>query len=147
MLRSLCLLALVALALPIAACSSSEPEDTETEPPPSFQIASIVVPFGDGTQGLQFAARPSADVSLVRVDITNPVGNSIVFSPQTAIVLSGQAVQLQNANEAYFRVSGNWTFRFVGSRAAGSQATFDVTTSLPVSAVMEEFPELIEAFD
>ena len=137
MSRTLRLLALLALAVSVAACDSSGPEP-EPEPPvetaPTFQIASVVVPFGDGTQGLQFAATPNADIRIVRVDVRNPLGNTTVFSPQESIILSGQSVALQASNEAYVRVSGNWSFRFVGTRAAGSLASFDVTTPLSVSA-------------
>ena len=46
----------------------------------------------------------------------------------------------QTANEAYFRVSGNWTFRFVGQLAAGTQTTFDVTTPLSVNALAPDAP-------
>ncbi|PAP76135.1 hypothetical protein [Rubrivirga marina] len=133
--RALRVLALLAFVLPIAACDSSEPEPEPVgETPPAFQIASVVVPFGDGTQGLQFAATPNADVRIVRVDVRNPLGNTTVFSPQESIILSGESVPLQASNEAYVRVSGNWSFRFVGTRAAGSLASFDVTTPLSVSA-------------
>ncbi|WP_412068980.1 hypothetical protein [Rubrivirga sp. IMCC43871] len=128
-------LLLAALLFSVAACDSGEPEVLDPpEAQPTFQIASVVVPFGDGTQGLQFAAIPNADVRIVRVDIINPIGNAIVFSPQESVILAGERVPLQAGNEAYFRVSGSWSFRFVGTRAAGSQSSFDVTTPLSVSA-------------
>ena len=132
--------ALVAtLLLTVAACDSGDPDPTPTPTPtaPTFQIASVVVPLVDGTQGLQFAATPSADVRLVRVDVRNPLGQTEVFSPQDAIVLANESVALQAADEAYVRVSGNWSFRFVGARAAGTQETFDVTVPLTVNAFQD----------
>ncbi len=133
-----------ALAFTLTACSSSEPDPPPPPPPgtaaPTFSIASVVVPFGDGTQGLQFAATPNADVRLIRVDIRNPLGNNRTFSPQNAVQLQGETVALQNDDEAYVRVSGTWNFRFVGARAAGGQETFDVTVPLDVSAFAPEQP-------
>ena len=135
--RALRFLVLFALVFSVAACDSSEPEpepEPPVEVPPTFDIASVVVPVVGGAQGLQFAATPNADVRIVRVDVRNPLGRTEVFSPQEAIILSGQPVTLQNDDEAYPRISGNWSFRFVGTRAAGSLTSFDVTTPLPVSA-------------
>lgn len=127
-------LLLIALAFSVAACDSSEPEEP-VEQPPTFSIASRVVTLVDNSQGLQFFATPNDDVSLVRVDVRNPIGQSETFDAQRVIVLSGEVTPLQDPNFGYNRISGTWNFRFVGSRAAGSQQTFDLTVPLDVSAL------------
>ncbi|MFN3595713.1 MAG: hypothetical protein ACK41D_00405 [Rubricoccaceae bacterium] len=134
-LRQVMSLLALSLVLTATACDNNSPDAPPQPSAPTFQIASVVVPLVDGTQGLQFAATPSADVSIIRVDVRNPLGNQIVFSPQNTIVLQNQAFPLQSPNEAYIRVSGTWTFRFVGQLAAGTQQTFDVTTTLNVGAL------------
>ena len=143
MLRALRLLALVAFSLSIAACGTTEPEDEmeTTEPPPTFQISSIQGTLSDGSAGLAFFATPNTEVKLIRVDVKNPVGGTLVFDPQGVVVLGGEVTPLQASGTGYTRVSGNWSFRFVGERAAGSRATFDVTVPLPVAAIQQELPE------
>lgn len=113
-----------------------------TEPPPTFRVNAVPTTLPGNQPALQFLATPDTEVKLIRVDLTTPLGDRITFDPQGVVVLGGERTPLQAQNFAYFRVSGDWTFRFVGERAAGSRATFDVSTSLPVAAVQEELPEL-----
>ena len=109
---------------------------------PSFSIASIPVTLDDGRAGLQFAATPSASVTLSEVVITNPVGGVQRFNAQNANVLSGTPVELQDDGTAYVRISGTWTFRFVGARSpAVTNGNFDATASLPVSAAVPDAPQ------
>ena len=147
MLRTLRFLALVVFSLSIAACSSSEPEEEEVgEQPPAFSISSVQGTLSDGSAGLAFFATPNTEVKLIRVDVSNPVGGRVTFDPQGVVVLGGEVTPLQAGGTGYTRVSGNWSFRFVGERAAGSRATFDVTVPLSVAAVQEEIPE-VEIFN
>lgn len=117
-------------------------EDDDPPPPPaaqpSFSIASVVVTLSDGSQGLQFAATPNADIELTRVNIRNPLGQSDVFNANNDVFLSGVSIALQDPGVGYFRVSGDWSFQFIGRRAAGDQSSFDVTVPLSVSAFREE---------
>lgn len=135
-------------SLSFAACDSgsSTPDPTPTPTPtvtaPTFAIASVPVMLADGSAGLQFAATPSASVTLSEVVITNPVGGVERFNAQNANVLSGSPFALQDDNVGYNRVSGTWTFRFVGARSpAVTNGNFDVTTTLPVSAFAPAAPQ------
>lgn len=136
--RFLSLLFALTLVLGVTACDSSDP-DPDPDPPapaaPTFSIASIPVTLGDGSAGLQFAATPNASVTLVEVVITNPIGQTERFNAQNVVVLQNQSTPLQDPNIGYTRISGNWTFRFVGARTPTvTGGNFDVTTSLSVGA-------------
>ena len=142
-MRRTLLLAFALLApLTFSACDSG---GDETPPPvvgpsaPTFSIASRPATFDDGRAGLEFFATPSASVTLTEVVITNPVGQSERFNANNNAVLSGAATPLQVDGFAYFRVSGNWTFRFVGARSpAVTDGAFDVTQTLAVGAFAPE---------
>lgn len=131
------LLLLLAL-LPLAACDGGGDNEKEEEPivvaPPTFSIASQTVKFNDGSDGIQFYVTPNEDIILVRVEITNPLNTNVTFNAGSATVVQSQSFPLQDAGFAYFRVSGPWKFQFVGRRASGDQASFNVTTSLSVGA-------------
>lgn len=124
-----------------SACDSSEPEPDPTPVAPTFAIASVPVTLGDGTPGLQFFATPSASVTLTEVVITNPVGQSVRFNAQNVVSLQGQPAALQDPGIGYIRVSGNWTFQFIGARSpAVADGNFNVTTSLSVGAAQPGAP-------
>ena len=137
-------LVLLSLSLGLTACDSGGDTPTPTPTPtplptpvaaPTFSIASQVVPFDDGSQGLQFYTTPSEDVTLVRVDIKNPVGQSVTFNANNNVALANGTFALQDPSFAYFRISGTWTFTFIGSRAAGDRASFNVVVPLSVGAL------------
>jgi hypothetical protein len=132
------LMLLIALPLTLAACDSSDPDDEpEPEPTPvapNFNVLSEPVVFNDGTAGLVFSAIPDADVVLVRVEITNPRNQNQTFNAQQATVVRGEEVALQDPGIGYVRVSGTWTFTFVGRRATGDQDSFEVIETIEVSA-------------
>lgn len=142
--RFLSFLFALTLLLGASACDSSDP-DPDPDPPapaaPTFSIASIPVTLGDGSAGLQFAATPNASVTLVEVVITNPIGQTERFNAQNVVVLQNQSTPLQDPNIGYTRISGNWTFRFVGARTPTvTGGNFDVTTSLTVGAAQAGQP-------
>ena len=118
---------LLALALPFAACDSSEPEI------PTFSVASVTVSDG-ADQFLQFVARPSTDVELSSVVIENPVGNTQTFNAGNQLILANDPLPLQDSDFGYFRVSGQWSFRFTGISDGGAGERFTVTTQINVSA-------------
>ena len=128
-------LSLVLLLTVLSACDSSEPE-LEPEPiaiTPAFNIASQTGTFADGTQGIAFAVTPDMNVSIVRIDVKDPLNNTFLADLQSSNLLAGQSYTLQESGTGYSRVSGTWSFRFQGSVLPGNQP-FDVTTSLPVGA-------------
>lgn len=125
---------LVLAMLAVAGCDSSDPDDDGNDPPPpaapNFSIASQTVLLNDGSDGIQFAATPSDDVVLVRVEIGDPFSAEYTFNAQSQTFLGGQPIDLGYAP----KVSGNWSFRFTGRYAAGDQTSFDVTETLNVGA-------------
>lgn len=146
--------ALVVLALSLgfglAACDSGGEEvvvppvvpppvqPPPVQPPPgptaaSFPIASQVVAFGDGSQGLVFAVTPVENVRLVRVDIRNPLGTTATFNANNNVALGGMSFALQDPGFAYFRVSGAWSFTFIGATEPAGTA-FTVAVPLNVGA-------------
>ncbi len=121
-------------SLLIAGCSKDDnPTGPEAPSPPSFTISSLKVQLQGGVDGIQFFARPNIDLSLVRVNITNPLGNQQVFNAGGNVFLTDEVVALQDANTGYVRVSGTWNFRFVGNHEP-TKESFDVTQTLSVSA-------------
>lgn len=123
------------LLLTLTACDSNDVnEEPPVVTPPSFSIASTPVQMSNGSAGILFAASPNEDVILVRVEITNPLNERVTFNAGSATVVQGQALPLQDAGTGYFRVSGTWRFQFVGRKASGDQTSFDVSTTLSVSA-------------
>lgn len=132
---------LLALPLALAACDSSDPDDSgdpDPDPPivtaPEFSVASQTVQLQDGSDGIVFFVIPDEDVVLVRVEITNPRNQMQTFNAQSTTVVEGEEFALQEAGIAYIRVSGTWEFTFVGRRAAGDQASFEVTETIEVGA-------------
>lgn len=117
--------------------SNSEPEpDPEPIPaaPPAFEIASRTVTLQDNTEGVQFFARPSIDVILVRVDIETPLGGEVNFNAGSSTVVKDESFALQDGGVAYRKVSGNWQFTLVGRHAADTQASFEVAQTVNVGA-------------
>jgi hypothetical protein len=106
--------------------------DPET-PPPSFTISSVVVQLQGGNEGLQFFARGSSDCTIGRVNLTSPLGDQFVFNANNNLFLTNELMALQNTNQGYVRISGSWTFRFVGNHNPGGEG-FDVTQVLSVGA-------------
>jgi hypothetical protein len=109
------------------------PVGPEEPAPPSFNISSVNVDLQGGAQGIQFFARTNKDISLIRVNIKNPIGNQDVYNVGGNVFLTDEVIALQDANFGYVRVSGTWEFRFVGNLEPGKQS-FDVTQPLNVSA-------------
>ncbi|MFQ5675091.1 MAG: hypothetical protein ACE5G1_04270 [bacterium] len=136
-MKSLAKVTIVAASLILSACSSDsnnimQPE-MPTVTPPSFNISSVNAQFADGTDGIQFFARPSKDISLIRVEVTNPLNNGVTVNAGGEVFLTDEVMELQDTGFIYFRVSGSWKFRFVGNLEPGKEA-FDVTQSVNVSA-------------
>ncbi len=70
--------------------------------------------------------------------ITNPRNQSETFNANDNVFLSNTRIQLQNSDEAYTRVSGNWSFRFSGETRDVAGTRFDVTETLAVGAFAPE---------
>jgi len=134
--RSTVLLLLFSGFLFLSACGKDTPAEPEpeVEQPPTFSISTKTVVLQSGEAGLQFFATPSDDVVLVRVEISNPVGEKLIFNAGSITVVKGQVTPIQDPNLAYVKISGTWTLKFVGSRAVGSKSSFDVTTTVNVGA-------------
>jgi hypothetical protein len=103
------------------------------EEPPTFSMASIKVQCG-ADDCIQFFARPDKDVTLVKVVITPPAGDKITYNLGNATVVAGEEIGLQDPNIAYTRISGEWKFVFTGNLATGDKSSFEVTTTVSVSA-------------
>ena len=131
----------VLLLLPLAACDSGgamEEEEPPPEAPPSFEIATRSVTLVDNTPGIEFYVRPNEDIVLVRVDMQTPLGGSITFNAGSSTIVRNESFALQDPGTAYTKISGNWTFTLVGSRAAGTRASFNVNQSVNVSAAASQ---------
>jgi hypothetical protein len=126
----------IMVSVSLVACGSEEknPMQQQQEPPPTFSMASVNVTCNDGSDCIQFSARPSKDVVLVKVVITPPAGNQITFNLNNTTFVSGFDVAVQDANFAYFRISGTWRFEFTGSLATGDKSSFTVSSTVNVGA-------------
>ena len=121
------------------ACDSGDPEEEPVREVPTFRVASVTI-NDEGTQFLQFAARPDQDVELSSVRIENPAGATETFNAQNSLVLSGEAIALQASNIGYFRVSGEWSFRFTGIDEGGAGERFTANSTINVGAFAPDGP-------
>ncbi|MEL6444695.1 MAG: hypothetical protein AAF089_11470 [Bacteroidota bacterium] len=124
-------------AFVLVACDSSDPEEPAPDPPaapPSFSVSSQTITLQDNSDGIIFFVSPSEDVVLVRVEITNPRQQNLTFNAGSSTVVRNESFALQDAGIGYVRFSGDWTFEFVGRRAAGDQESFNVTVTVNVGA-------------
>lgn len=112
---------------------STGPDVDPTTPPPNFAISSVVVQLQGGNEGLQFFARGSVDCTLGRVNLTSPLGDQFVFNANNNLFLTNELIALQTTNQGYLRISGSWTFRFVGNHSPEGGG-FDVTQILTVGS-------------
>lgn len=138
-LYALCLLAFVAGS---TGCDSGGNDDDDDDGgmvvvDPTFNVSSINVPLANGLDGIQFFLQPSENVTITEVRVTNPVGQTERFNGNNNVALSGQAFALQDAGQAYTRVSGSWSFAVNGAKTTGNRDGFTVTTTLNVSALQE----------
>ena len=135
-IKMLLLTVLIACFVALGCSSDSNPAAPEPtqDPPPTFSMASIKVQCNDGTDCIQFSARPSKDVILVKVVITTPAGTQITFNAGSSTIVANENVALQDANFAYFRISGEWKFVFTGSLATGDKSSYEVISTVSVSA-------------
>lgn len=135
-LRKLILTVFVAsfVAVGCGGGGNSNPVAPAVTPPPTFSMASLNVTCNDGTDCIQFSTRPSKDVVLIKVVITNPSGTEVTFNLGSATVVADQNVALQDPNFAYFRIGGTWKFVFTGNLATGEKTSFEVTSTLSVSS-------------
>jgi hypothetical protein len=119
----------------VFSCSDDDnPSGPEETPPPEINVASVNVTCGNSQDCIQFFARPDKDVVLVKVVITNPAGDEVTFNLESSTVIDGENIALQADDFAYFRVSGEWEFVFTGNLATGDKSSFEVTTTVNVSA-------------
>lgn len=115
-------------------CSDDDnPTEPEGPTPPNFTLSSVNVQLQGGAEGIQFFARTNKDISLIRVNISTPIGGEQIFNAGGGVFLTDEIIALQNANTGYVRVSGSWSFRFVGNHEP-TKESFDVTQTLNVSA-------------
>ncbi|RMD65950.1 hypothetical protein D6833_02150 [Candidatus Parcubacteria bacterium] len=114
--------------------SNNNPVGPAPNPPPGFSMASVKVQCNDGSDCIQFFARPDKDVVLVKVVITPPAGDKITFNFGSTTVVANESIGLQNANTAYLRISGEWKFMFTGSLATGDKSSFEVSATISVGA-------------
>jgi hypothetical protein len=133
--RLLSLLAVVGLLAALPACDSGEddPDDEVPDFNPSFSVSSTGVTLDGNRDGLQFFATPDVNVEITEVLIRNPVGNQEQFNGNNDVFLANRAFALQNANEGYFRFSGDWSFEFRGRSAEDASRQFNVTVIEDVS--------------
>lgn len=131
-LRTLIFAFFLATPLLLAGCDSSG--SNESEPDPSFDIATTEATLQGGTAGIQFFATPSENVELVEVEIDPPAGSGNRFNLGSETYLGDQSFALQASGTAYQKVSGEWSFTFKGTKAGGSEESFEVTETVNVSA-------------
>ncbi len=120
-------------ALLLIGCKDDSPTEPQGPVDPVFTLSSINIELQGGGQGIQFFARSNKDISLIRANIKNPIGNETVFNAGGNVFLTDEVIGLQDPNIGYLRVSGEWTFRFVGNHEP-TKESFDVTQTLNVSA-------------
>ena len=101
---------------------------------PAFTVTSTTVPLQAGGDGLQFKARcTNNDVKMTQVLITGPAQSQAYTYPLNDQGFSkNQDFDLQDAGIAYEKMTGTWTFIFVGKRSSDNES-FTVSASLSVS--------------
>ena len=118
----------------LLSCGKDDPTEPTKPAQPKINVASMNVTCGNSQDCIQFFARPDKDVIFVKVIITNPTGDQVTFNLQSSTVVADENIALQDADFAYFRISGEWKFVFTGNLATGDKSSFEVTTLVNVSA-------------
>jgi hypothetical protein len=98
-----------------------------------FQVAASPVTLTDESPGLQFFAKTTKDVDIFKVVITAPTGTELLLEGKNNTFYEGQVISLQDDDEAFIWITGQWTFRFVGKLSRGGQESFDVIETVKVS--------------
>ena len=101
---------------------------------PKFTVSAITVQLQGGGEGLQFYGTcTNDDIKLTKVTIYDPLNQqNITFNANGNTFVKGQAFGIQDANTAYVKELGTWTFNFVGNRTADG-ASFSESATLSVS--------------
>jgi hypothetical protein len=116
-------------------CKKDEGPIAPVDPGPVFTLSSVSVTLQGGVPGIQFFAKPDMDVILIKVEITPPPpGEKFTFNAGSTTYIKEQTIMLQDVGIGYVKISGRWAFKFVGNRATGTKASFDVTYYLDVGA-------------
>jgi hypothetical protein len=100
---------------------------------PEFGVTSVNVTLDIG-EGVQFFAKcTNDDVKMTKVTIKSPLGVSTYeFNLNGQYFLKNELFALQADNTGYLKLSGAWTFNFVGNRTADG-TSFSANASLNVS--------------
>ena len=126
------MIALALLVVLLTGCDSNsamdepepEPEPTPVSAPaPAITMSSIDVSLSDGGQGLQFFARADEDVFYKKVTIKPPPPfTETTYNLGNTFVIEEQTIALQNANVAYRKVGGSWSFAYEITVGTGANA-------------------------
>lgn len=101
---------------------------------PSFIVTATTVTLQGGGTGLQFYAKcTNTDVKMTKVTLTDPIGaNTTTYNLNGTYYVANQIFMLEDANSAYLKEIGTWSFTFVGNLTSDGTA-FSVGTTLAVS--------------
>lgn len=100
---------------------------------PTFTVTATTVAITGG-DGLQFYAKCSnVDVKMTKVLITDPIGaNTFTYNLNGDYYLQNEIFALQSDTEAYLKLSGTWSFIFVGNLTSDN-SSFSTTVTLNVT--------------
>ncbi|MCX6252827.1 MAG: hypothetical protein NTX61_18995 [Bacteroidetes bacterium] len=101
---------------------------------PAFGVSATPVTLDIGPGLDFFATCTNDDVKMTKVTIYAPLNSSTYeFNLNGTYFLKNQIIALQADLTGYLKVSGIWTFSFVGNRTADG-ASFSTTATVNVSA-------------
>ncbi len=100
---------------------------------PSFVVTATTVQLQTGEDGLQFFGKcVNDDVKMTKVIIMNPFQTGQTFNLNGNYFVKNEAFAMQDANTAYLKLSGTWTFTFTGNRTADG-TSFSVAATLLIA--------------
>jgi uncharacterized surface anchored protein len=86
-----------------------------------------------GGVGLQFFGKcNNDDIKMTKVEIMDPFQTTITFNLNGTYFVKNEAFAMQDANEAYLKQAGTWTFTFIGNRTEDN-SSFSAVTTLVIS--------------
>jgi hypothetical protein len=103
-------------------------------PTPLFIATYTLVTLQSGDAGVEFFANcTTTDVKMTKVEILDPIhSGTITYNLNGLYHVKGEIFALQDANTAYLKEGGIYTFTFTGNRVADN-AGFTAVTTLNVA--------------
>jgi hypothetical protein len=119
--------------LVISSCKKKS-DTTVSLPTPAFIATYVPATITNPNDAVEFFANcTTTDVKMTKVEIVDPIhSGTVTYNLNGLYHVKGEIFPLQDANTAYYKQGGTYTFTFTGNRTADN-AAFSAVTTLAVA--------------